>query len=74
MTDEIIDLCGNVKITVDIPKGTKFDQKPISNSLVGAEVRKMFPYTGWTARSKYHETRPDDGAIVAVQRKRGRIG
>ena len=46
MADEIIDLCGNVKITVDIPKGTKFDQKPISNSLVGAEVRKMFPYTG----------------------------
>ena len=46
MADEIIDLCGNVKITVDIPKGTKFDQKPISNSWVGAEVRKKFPYTG----------------------------
>ena len=46
MTDEIIDLCGNVKITVDIPKGTKFDQKLISNSWVGAEVRKKFPYTG----------------------------
>ena len=25
---EIIDLCGDVKMTVDIPKGTKFYGKP----------------------------------------------
>ena len=32
--------CRNVKITVDIPKGTKFSRKPfISNSWVRAEVR-----------------------------------
>ena len=33
-------MCRNVKITVDIPKGTKFSRKPfISNSWVRAEVR-----------------------------------
>ena len=30
---EIIDLCGNVKITLDIPKSTKFQLKPSISGL-----------------------------------------
>ena len=37
---KIIDLFGNVRMTVDIPWGTKFERTPfISNSWVRAEVR-----------------------------------
>ena len=39
MADEIIDLCGNVKITVDIPKGTEFDQKSVKSFLTQAELQ-----------------------------------
>ena len=47
MADEIIDLCGNVKITVDIPKGTKCDQndfyglvqKSVKSFLTQAELQ-----------------------------------